>query len=213
MANRTKIFIAEPRRFHLPASFLIAVSVLFVLTACGSQAQRLNSERIEQAFGSYGVDVIQSSASLRVSSLYSGSGGSKITRTFAVVKFSGRIRSAFAAEHARVISGESLGTVFKSAGWQIEKHNIYVGEFEIPAGYGLISELMQTDLPEYLATHVYVFVINKNERSYNYATIVELHHPDYLSAEDLHRIYGEIIFDDSDRTSIDDFVDPELWKN
>ena len=112
-----------------------------------------------------------------------------------------------------IVSGESLGAVFKSAGWRIEKHNIYVGEFEIPAKYGLISELMQTDLPEFLATHVYVFVINKNERSYNYATIAELHHPDYLSGEDLRRIYGEIIFDDSDRTSIDDFVDPELWKN
>lgn len=213
MPNQISTLLTAPRRCPLPASFLLVVSLLFVLTGCGSQTQRLNSERIERAFGSYGVDVIQSSASLRVSSLYSGNGDSKITRTFAVVNFSGRVRSPFAAEHAKVLSGESLGAVFKSAGWQIEKHNIYVGEFEIPAGYGLISELMQTDLPESLATHVYVFVINKNERSYNYATIVELHHPDYLSVEDLHRIYGEIIFDDSDRNSIDDFVDPELWKN
>ena len=213
MAYRTTALFADPRQFRLPATFLLVVSLLFVLTSCGSQAQRLNSERIERAFGSYGVDVIRSSASTRVSSLYSGDGNSKITRTFAVVKFPDRIRSPYAAEHARVVTGESLGAVFKSAGWRIEKHNIYVGEFEIPAKYGLISELMQTDLPEFLATHVYVFVINKNERSYNYATIVELHHPDYLSAEDLRRTYGEIIFDDSDRTSIDDFVDPELWKN
>ena len=213
MPKHTTTFVNVLRRFQPPSSFLLAVSLLFVLSSCGSQAQRLNSERIERAFGSYGVDVLQSSASLRVSSLYSGNGDSKITRTFAVVKFSDRIRSPFAAEHASVLSGESLGAVFKSAGWQIEKHNIYVGEFEIPAKYGLISELMRTDLPEYLATHVYVFTINKDERSYNYATIVELHHPEYLSVEELHRIYGEIIFDDSDRTSIDDFVDPKLWKN
>ncbi len=213
MPKQTTIFSNCLRSIHPPASFLFAVSLLFVLTSCGSQSQRLNSERIERTFGSYGVDVIQSSASLRVSSLYSGNGDKKITRTFAVVEFSDRIRPPFAAEHERVISGESLGAVFKSAGWQIEKHNIYVGEFEIPAKYGLIAELMRTDLPEYLATHVYVLVINKYERSYNYATIVELHHPEYLSAADLQRIYGEIIFDDSDRTSIDDFVDPELWKN
>lgn len=213
MSNQTTTLFAALRRVRLSTSFLLTVSLLLVLTGCGSQAQWLNSERIERAFGSYDVDVLRSSASQRVSSLYSGSGDSKTTRTVAVVEFSARIRPLFAAEHARVLSGESLGAVFKSAGWRIEKHNIYVGEFEIPAAYSLISDLMQTDLPEYLATHVYVFAIRKNEKSYNYATIVELHHPDYLSAEALRAIYGEIIFDDSDRTSIDDFVDPELWKN
>ena len=213
MPGISTIFSSYPRPVRLRASILFAVSLLFILAGCGTQSKWLNSERIERTFGSYGVDVIQSSASRRVSSLYSVHGDNKITRTLAVVKFAERTRSPFAAEHKRVLSGQSLGAVFKSAGWQIEKHNIYVGEFEIPARYGLVAELMQIDLPEFLATHVYVFVISKNRRSYNYATIVEIHHPDYLSAADLQRIYGEIIFDDSDRTSIDDFVDPELWKN
>ncbi len=202
------------QRPHIPAwSLLVAVCCGFMLAACGSQGPPLNSERIAQSFGSYGVDVIQSGKDGRVSSLYSGSGADKVTRTFAVVKFSGRIRPAFASEHARVESGQSLGAAFKSAGWQIQKHNIFVGELEVAAKYSLLSELMQLSLPENLATHVYLFVVRKDERSYNYATITELHHPDYLSVEDLKASYGEIIFDDSNRTSIDDFIDPEIWKN
>ena len=196
-------------RIHL----LFAVCLGLVLAACASQGPPLNSERIAQTFGSYGVDVIQSGNEGRVSSLYSGSGADKVTRTFAVVKFSGRVRPVFASEHARVESGQSLGAVFKSAGWQIEKHNIFVGELEVPAKYSLLSELMQLSLPRNLATHVYLFVVRKDQRSYTYATITELHHPDYLSVEDLKDSYGEIIFDDSNRTSIDDFIDPEIWKN
>lgn len=200
------------RRVHPGWLPLFAICFVFILVGCGSQGQPLNSERIEQTFGSYGVDVLQSSNEGRVSSLYSGSGDSKVTRTFAVVKFSGRVRTAFASEHAQVAAGQSLGAVFKAAGWEIEKHNIFVGELEIPAGYSLLSELMQIGLPQKLATHVYLLVIRKHKNSYSYATITELHHPDYLSAKDLKAFYGEIIFDDSNRTSIDDYIDPKIWK-
>ena len=202
-----------PQRAYPSRSLLIAVSFAWILAACGSQGQPLNSERIARTFGSYGVDVIQASDEGRVSSLYSGAGDEKVTRTFAVVRFSGRVSPAFDLEHSAVVSGQSLGAVFKSAGWVIEKHNIFIGELEVPQEYAIISERMQIGLPEYLATHVYLFVISSDKGSFNYATIVELHHPDYLSAEDLRKLYGEIIFDDSDRTSIDDFIDPEIWKN
>jgi hypothetical protein len=212
MPISTALLRKTTQPIHLSRHLLVAAFAL-MLAACGSQGQRLNSEQIERTFGSYGVDVIQSSNEVRLSSLYSGSGEDKVTRTFAVVKFSGRVRPAFANEHAQVASGQSLGAVFKAAGWEIEKHNIFIGGLEVPAKYGLLSELMQIGLPEVLATHVYLFAIRKNQRTYNYATIVELHHPDYLSVEDLRSLYGEIIFDDSNRTGIDDFVDPELWKN
>ena len=213
MRKLTTVLLQANYRVALTRSRLLAVCFVLMLAACGSQGQRLNSERIERTFGSYGVDVIRSNRGERVSSLYSGAGDEKVTRTFAVVKFSGRVRPAFAREHGEVESGQSLGAVFRSAGWAIEKHNIFIGELEVPGKYGIVSELMHIGLPEILATHVYLFVISKDERSYNYATIVELHHPDYLSADDLRNVYGEIIFDDSNRTSIDDFIDPELWKN
>jgi hypothetical protein len=200
-------------KVHLGLRPFLVVCLGLILAACGSQDSLLNSERIEKTFGSYGVDILQSDNEGRVSSLYSGSGDDKITRTFAVVRFSGRIRRAFAGEHAEVQSGRSIGAVFKAADWQIEKINIFVGEMEVPAKYGLLSELMQVDLPKFLAAHVYEFVIKKEGRSYEYATIVELHHPAYLSAEDLQAIYGEIVFDDSNRTSIDDYIDPNIWRN
>jgi hypothetical protein len=190
-----------------------ASCLALIVVACTAQDSLLNSERIERTFGSYGVDVIRSSDRGRVSSLYSGTGDEKITRTFAVVTYSGRTRRAFADEHGRVLDGESIGAVFKSAGWEIDKLNIFLGEMEIPAEYDLLSDLMRIDLPKFLAMHVYEFVIRKEGRSFDYATIVELHHPDYLTAPDLQAIYGEIIFDDSQRSKIDDYVDPAIWEN
>jgi len=183
-----------------------------LLAACGTPGVTLNSERIEQAFGSYGVEVLQAEDGLRVSSLYSGSGDSKVTRTFAVVTFAGRIPEAIAPQHARVLAGQSLGAVFKSAGWQIEKHNVFIGEMTATPEQQLLGDLMQIGLPQKVAVHVYWFVVRKDGRSVNYANIVEIHHPDYLSAADLRRLYGEVIFDDSRRTDIDDFVPAGLWK-
>ena len=193
---------------HLPACWL-----LLLLVACGTRPALLNSERIEKTFGSYGVDVIQADDSGRVSSLYSGSGADKVTRTFAVVRFSGPIRRAFANEHALVVSGQSLGAVFESTGWHIEKVHFFIGEMEIPAKYTLLSSLMKIDLPAFLAAHAYEFVISKDGNSYDYARIVELHHPDYLTAADLQAIYGEIVFDDSARNTVDDYIEPGIWGN
>jgi len=195
-------------------AYLLPIACIAVfLAACSTPGPTLNSERIAQAFGSYGVDVLQSGDELRVASLYSGSGDEKVTRTFAVVTFAGRISPALAREHAAVLSGESLGAVFKAAGWAIEKHNVFVGQLALSEEHAMVGELMQIRLPAELAAHVYLFVVSKDNRSYNYATIVELHHPEYLSLEDLRELYGEMLFDDSNRTSIDHFIDPDLWQN
>lgn len=200
-------------KVHRRLRIHVVICLALILAACTSQGSLLNSERIERTYGSYGVDVIRASDDGRVSSLYSGTGDDKVTRTFAIVAYSGQIRRAFASEHARVQSGESIGAVFRSAGWEIDKLNIFIGEMEIPAKYGLLADLMRIDLPKFLATHVYEFVIRKDGKSFDYATIVELHHPQYLSAVDLRDIYGEIIFDDSGRNNVDDYVDPAIWKN
>lgn len=193
--------------------FLISAWFSLLLVSCGAQEPILNSERIERTFGSYGVDVIRASDGQRVSSLYSGTGDAKVTRTIAVVEFSEPVRRAYAAEHWLVQSGRSLGEVFKSGGWDIEKLSVFIGDMEIPAEYGVLSDLMQIELPANLATHVYELLISKDGSAYDYAMIVELHHPDYLSSRDLESIYGEIIFDDSGRGAIDDYIDPAIWKN
>lgn len=205
---------ASARQTLITACLAFAVAFATAcIGACSVSGPILNSERIEDKFGSYGVDVIHSADDTRLSSLYSGSGSAKVTRTIAVVIFSEPIHAAIASEHAAVLSGQSLGAVFKAAAWSIKKHTLFVGELNLSSEQAIVGDLMQLSLPRELATHVYSFNVSKDGRTFEYATIVEIHHPDYLSVADLKSIYGEILFDDSQRTAIDDFVDPQLWKN
>ena len=182
--------------------------LLFFLAACASQDTSigLNSERIRQNFGSYGVDVLSSEDRRRISSLYSIAGDKKTTRTYAVVDFLDIESAALAREHALILSGGSIGEVFRAAGWTIEKRHLFIGEFDVPASYANIGALMRIALPRFLAADVYLFVVSKNAQSFNYARITEIHHPDYLSAADLEQIYGEILFDNSNRKALEDFI-------
>lgn len=185
---------------------LVAIVATSILAACAGQAEWLNSERIQRTFGSYGVEILQDDGRRRVSSLYSHAGPDRITRTYAVVDFIGEPDEAFRREHEGILSGQSIGATFKESRWSISKQHLFIGELEIPADYVALGEHMHIDLPQALATHQYLFVIEKDDDSWNYATITEIHHPDYLSATDLKSIYGEIIFDDSNRDRIHDFI-------
>ena len=187
---------------------LLIFGVLAGLAACAAGGPWLNSDRIERTFGSYGVDVLYSDSRRRISSLYSLTGSDKTTRTYAVVDFPATPRTDYAREHALIEAGQSIGKTFRDAGWSIDKQHLFIGELEIPATYVEIGELMRITLPAKLATDVYLMVVSKDEHSFNYATITEIHHPDYLTSDDLKRIYGEIIFDDSNRDSIHDFIGP-----
>jgi hypothetical protein len=187
---------------------LVVIVAACCLGACASNGPTLNSDRIESTFGSYGVDVLRNDPTRRVSSLYSSTGANKTTRTYAVVEFAGERRSAYSREHALIEKGQSIGATFRDAGWSVDKQHLFIGEFEVPETYSTIGDLMRIVLPETLATHAYLLIVSKDERSFNYATITEIHHPAYLDAADLNEIYGEIIFDDSNRNSIHDFIGP-----
>ncbi len=154
-------------------------------------ADLLSCERIRKKFGSYGVDVLEADADRRVSSLYSRTDDGKTCRTYAKVRFTPRIDPAFAAEHARVLAGESIGTVFQSAGWRIAKRHRHIGETALPDSGDDIAKLMGIDRTARLATDTYVFEIAKNGRRFEYAEITELHHPAYLTVAELASIYGE----------------------
>jgi len=190
-----------------------SIAILCCLAGCGANSAWLNSDRIERAFGSYGVDVLRTDSGRRTSSLYSATQGSKTTRTYAVVDFTGEPQPQFEREHALISDGGSVGATFRNAGWQIDKQHLFIGELEVPESYAEIGALMQLELPETLATHVYLFNVSKDDRTYQYATITEIHHPEYLSADELRRIYGEIIFDDSNRDALHDFIGPPYSAN
>ena len=172
--------------------FVKAVLAAFLfVTACGDVRPLLNSERIEQKFGSYGVDIIASDRTRRLSSLYSLTDGERVCRTYATVRFMQPVDRLLAAEHARVVGGQSIGTVFKSAGWTITKPHSWFGETALTASDIDILRRMRIELPQKLATHRYVFRVEKSGRWFDYAVITEMHHPAYLTLRELRSIYGD----------------------
>jgi hypothetical protein len=168
------------RRFFIGASLLIAVGTAPV------SAQILNSERIEQTFGSYGIDVVYSDESLRLSNLYSEHGGERITRTLAFVEYPEIVNLAFAAEHRAILEGGSIGSTFKAAGWEVIKKNLSIIEVSAP---DVFADLMGVEEGAQLATHYYQLDVARDEQQLAYALIAELHHPDYLSNDELTSIY------------------------
>ena len=149
-----------------------------------------NSERIRHKFGSYGIEVLENSPGLRVSSLFSTHAGVKINRTFAVVAYPEIIEDAFEKEHAAIINGESIGIVFKQNGWLIDKHHQYFGEIEAPAGQFESHSQPAESGRKRSAIHVYSLMVKKDGSELQYASIAEIHHPDFLQLEDLAVIYG-----------------------
>jgi hypothetical protein len=153
----------------------------------------LNSERIKQEFGSFGIDVLECGKERRVSSLYSLEGDRKVCRTHAVVEFNPAALPALQAEHARVLSGESIGAVFKSRGWTINKRHTRLGSVVLNAADAAIARSMQVEPPVEVAVHSYVFEVCRGASVIDYATITELHHPRYLTETDVHQIFGDSV--------------------
>jgi len=149
-----------------------------------------NSKRIRLMFGSYGIEVLENSPGLRVSSLYSTHDGERICRTFAVTAYPEVIEPAFAGEHEAIIKGESIGIVFEKNGWLIDKHHLYFGQIETPHGHFRISSDTARERTTRAAIHVYALLVRKDRSEFQYAFIAEVHHPEFLQLEDLATIYG-----------------------
>lgn len=174
----------------IPSENKLAPAVLVAaLSACATETILLNSERIERRFGSYGIDVLASEAGLRRSSLYSANGESRICRTYAVVRFTDDPDTSYSLEHTKVLAGNSLGEIFKANGWKIHKQTLYIGSLDIGATDSSIVELMKLSKISHLALHIYQLLLARGDRIFEYATIVEAHHPDYLLEPDLLNIY------------------------
>jgi len=190
-ARRNSRFSSHAGR-RLGGARLLIIAAAALLSLGGVLAQPsarepLNSERIEAAFGSYAVEVLESGAKYRVSNLYSGDAAHKICRTFAVVRYPPAVDPAFAEEHAAIVAGGSIGAVFAAAGWQVRKTHLFYGEV---AATERLAQLMHVAPGTSLAEHAYVLDVAKDGRVLTYAALVEIHHPEYLSRSDLPAIYG-----------------------
>jgi len=160
-----------------------------ILSACATEPVLLNSERIEKRFGSYGIAVLASEAGLRRTSLYSLDASGAVCRTYAVVRFADQLDEHYQKEHAEVLAGNSIGAIFRSHGWNLHKQTMYIGSLALPRDSSSIAELMKISGPLELALHVYQLLLVRNEQVFEYATIAETHHPDYLSERDVGDLY------------------------
>ena len=158
-------------------------------SACVVESELLNSERIASEFGSYGNEVLSSANGIRRSSLYSDDGGERTCRTYAVVRFDDVPESIANDEHARILAGSSIGAIFKANSWDVYKETLYVGELALPAGEHRLSSLMRLDTTRSVALHVYRLYLKKELQVIEYATVIESHHPDYLSRAQLDKLY------------------------
>ncbi len=176
----------------LTAASRLTTIILLCLGAasCVSNSVELNSERIARMFGNYHVEVIETNDKIRVSNLYSMEPAGPVCRTFAVVGLTDDVDAQFATEHAEILEGGSIGAVFKRNGWSIEKRHLYIGVMPIGRQAVRLIRLMRIDPPVTMAVHIYGLAITKNDRSFDYAMIAEVHHPDYLSIAVLWSLYG-----------------------
>ena len=171
---------------------LIAAACLY---ACSAGQPTLTSDRIESRFGSYGIEVLDSSPAERRASLYSVHDGKRICRTYAIVIWqqqpladAGTDPSLLAA-HARILAGASLGDTLRSAGWTLVKRSRYVGSLPAITPAPDWLELMSIDQSTGLAVHVYDVSIKKSLEVIEYARILEVHHPDFLDLGALRSLY------------------------
>lgn len=155
-----------------------------------TRPETLTSERIRERFGSCGIEVLAADGRERVSSLFSLTGGTKVCRSYAQVRFELPVPGALAGEHTRVLAGASIGATFKAAGWRIERRHLYVRETRLSGSERAIADLMDIAPGARLATHSYVFRVAKDGDAHDYARITEWHHPDYLDAGELANLYG-----------------------
>lgn len=186
------------RQTHFPPSVLAAV-----LSACATESVVLNSERIEQRFGSYGIDVLASEAGLRRSSLFSYSGDRTTCRTYAVVQFAENADTGWNEAHSRVLAGDSIGETFKEDGWDIRKNTLHIGTIRLPESRTEVGDLMQLRGAHDLALHIYQLVLVRGGNELEYATILEAHHPEYLTETDLHDIFTHEPVEPVSRSDLD----------
>lgn len=155
------------------------------LAACTTPA--LNSDRIAERYGSYSVRVLFQDDSARLASLESLHPEGPVTRTLALTQFVAPRPAVLEAPHARIAGGGSIGATFREAGFTIRKEPVCLDDVSLDRGEA--ARGLRIDLPAVVAVHAYRFVVRRDGREFDYATIVEMHHPDYLQREDLQKLY------------------------
>ena len=180
--------------------------VAAAISACAIEPELLNSERIEERFGNYGIEVLSSEPGVRRSNLYSTHDGVRTCRTYAVVRFEEASQSALDTEHEKILDGNSIGAVFKASGWSIYKETLHIGSVRLGDSAAPVSDLMRVNSGTEIAIHVYRLLLEKEGHAVDYATITELHHPEYLDLSHLEEIYPVVTDSQFDTRDIEELT-------
>jgi hypothetical protein len=155
---------------------------------------KLNSDRIEYFFGSYGVDKLEIDSEVfpesRIANLHSIHQGKKIMRTLAIVDFFLPVQDELNSVHLEIKKGKSIGIALRENGWIIHKNPVYFGVISLSPG---LMDWMDEYCIDCAAVHIYRLEVSKKERldSIPYCTIIEVHSPQYLSEEWLQALYDD----------------------
>ncbi len=151
----------------------------------------LNSERIAQKFGNYGVRVIEQTPAFRLSYLYSKNPeGDQQNRTIAWVQFAQLKHPALLKTHRRIVAGGSIGASLKNSGFTIRKEHLHTGTLANCEQLDSLTQSLQLSTLEALAVHTYRLFARMGDQEFLYAQITEIHHPVFLTPEQLKGIYG-----------------------
>ena len=170
---------------------------------------KLNSDRIEYFFGSYGVDPLnidsQVFPSSRIANLYSIEDGKKIMRTLAVVDYFQPLHPDLCKVHQEIVNGKSIGIALREHGWTIHKNAVYFGSIALSPN--LMEWMDQSESIEG-SLHIYQLAVSRdNLDAIPYCTILEVHSPQYLSIEWLQALYeGQYSLFSSKTTESSDFM-------
>jgi hypothetical protein len=105
--------------------------------------------------------------------------------------------SVLSEAHAAIVAGGSIGAVFAARGWEVRKTHL---RYDERVASPKLAALMRIEAGTALAQHVYVLDVVKDGRVFEYAALVEIHHPAYLDVGQLRAIYGPA--DDSARAEL-----------
>jgi hypothetical protein len=71
----------------------------------------------------------------------------------------------------------------------VERRHLWIGE--VPATTG-IAAMMDIDSSSRLGVHVFDLEVSRRTERLRYATIAEVHHPDYLDQAGIEELFGRI---------------------
>lgn len=165
---------------------------------------KLNSDRIEYFFGSYGVDPLDIDSPVfplsRISNLHSLEHGKKVMRTLAVVDYFQPVSPELANVHQEIKEGKSIGIALREHGWIIHKNPVFFGVTNLSPE---LMNWMDEPTVREAAVHIYRLNVSKKDKPelIPYCTIIEVHSPQYLSKEWLQVLYEDQYMNFSIRTS------------